>query len=137
MNWMRGSLIAIALVAVLGLAATFFVESSFIGRVVEVQPIAKDSKSETGWKLVGDRVALLNVPARAFVTQGSPGIPPQVDAQVLKESPDVVAYRPIGQTIGNARWGALAAIVLVVVGLVALKRLGTSSPDIDDYIKSA
>jgi len=119
-------MILMALLATLGLAASFFAEASFLGRVTTVQPIEKSAQSDTGWKLVGEPVALINVPDNAFVTRGRTGIAPQVDAERLKNNPDAVPYEPIHQTISNARWGCVLAIIFMIGGLTALRRLTLS-----------
>lgn len=126
---MRVSMISMALLATLGLAASFFIEASFLGRVTTVQPIAKTPQSDTGWKLVGEPVALINVPESAFVTRGRPGIIAQVDAGILKNNPDAVPYEPVRQTITNARWGCVLAIIFMIGGLAALRRLTLSVSD--------
>jgi len=129
MKWMRGSLVLLGVLAFLGLGATFFVEASFIGRIRLVQPIVRTNGPTSSWRLAGDPIELLNVPEKAFVTPGGPGVPAQVDGALLEGNDEVVPYSPIRQTINTARWGALIAIVLVAVGFVALKRLSVASPE--------
>jgi hypothetical protein len=129
MKWMRASMWSIAVLALFGLAASFFVEAAFLGRAVVVQPIERDPKSDTGWRLVGAPATLLNVPASAFVTQAGPGIPAQVDADLLRKDLTVVPFEPIRQTINTARWGAIIAEVLMLAGLVSLRRLTFVIPD--------
>jgi len=131
MKLMRASLVFIALLATLGLAGSFFVEASFLGRLSHVQPVKAAPDSQDGWELAGPPADLLNVPKAAFVTQGGPGIPPQVDIVKLSKDSEVVSYEPIRQTISTARWGALIAIVLTVGGSLALKRVAFTSPTED------
>jgi hypothetical protein len=113
-------------VALLGLASTFVVESGYTSRATEVQPIQRDAHSDTGWRLGGPTVELIDIPDAAYVTHGAPGVPPQVDATVVANSPAIVPMGPIRAGIHAARLGALLAAAMMAVGLVALKRFSIS-----------
>lgn len=126
---MRGSLLALGVFALLGLAATFFVEAGFLGRAAEVQPVARDATSREGWKLVGKPVILMNIPPAAFVTKGGPDIPAQVDTAYLGANSRVVPLAPIRQTIQMARFGALITVGLTLLGWVALRRIAVATPE--------
>ncbi|AIE83613.1 hypothetical protein OP10G_0245 [Fimbriimonas ginsengisoli Gsoil 348] len=119
---MRGAMWGLLALASLGLLSTFVVESGVSGRAVEVQPIERDPRSDTGWRLVGPPTSLMNVPEKAFVTHGAPGVPPQVDAAVVRNTPGVVPLSEILGTLHIARIGALAAMFLMALGLLTLTR---------------
>jgi ABC-type Fe3+ transport system permease subunit len=109
-------------VALLGFIGTFYVEGSYGSRAIEVQPIRRDPHSDTGWRLTGPAQRFIGIPKSAFVTQGAPGIPPQVNVDLLRARPEVVPLDRISPTITLARLGAVLAVITACIGLAVLKR---------------
>lgn len=106
--------------ALIGFFATFFVESGWSRRVVTAQVVARDAHSDTGWRLVGAPVEMVDPPADAYVTHGALGIPPQLDQEKIGSA---LPYGPVRLTIQAARIGTFVAAALMALGLVALSRL--------------
>ncbi len=104
-------------ISVAGLFLTFFVEGSYSAKCAEVQPIVRDPKADTGWRMAGPPEKFIGVPEAAYVTQSIEGIPRQVDVNRLQSSPGIQSYSPIERTIRYARLGAVACLILALVGL--------------------
>jgi|GEM_PF-5650978 len=114
---MRAIALILLVASLLGFGATLFVESSFLGRAIEVQPVMRDSHSDTGWKLSGPPQKFLGIRPTYFVTQSMPGIARQVDMDALRSDPNIVPYNQIEGTLHLARLGAMAAAFVALAAL--------------------
>jgi hypothetical protein len=127
MQFMRAVLAALFTLCLLGLVATFAIESSYTARAVRVQFVRIDATQHNPFgpvtKEVGQPIFIIAGSEKAFLKNRTALGLPTVDADNFEQHPELgIQLEPLQSSISIARVGCLIAAFLTGIGWGVLPR---------------
>ena len=128
LKWMRATLVAVCILACLGIAMTFVVESGFSSRSRKVQLVRIDPNEHNPLGPVtvdeGPPTMMIIEDERILLKGTTSGGLPKVDIDALKRNPNSATTLPsVLGVIGAARFGCLIAAIATAIGAIYLPRV--------------